>query len=144
MASDTLSPIRENMSIKHKISNGQKKFTFSKKERLHKTEEFKRVYKEGKVYKSEFLFVFVLAREQIPEIPDVRLGIVIPGKIGKAVKRNKLKRRIREIFRLNKYSIKPGHDIVIMARSKNLTELNFPELKETILKLFKKAKIFNG
>jgi len=45
-----------------------------------------------------------------------RLGITVSKKIGNAVKRNRIKRVIRELFRLNKNRFPVGYDIVIVAR----------------------------
>ena len=45
-----------------------------------------------------------------------RLGITVTKKIGKAVKRNRIKRHVREFFRLNKHSLPPGCDLVVIAR----------------------------
>ena len=47
-----------------------------------------------------------------------RLGLTVSKKIGKAVHRNKLRRRLREIYRLNENNLKSGYDIVIVARIK--------------------------
>lgn len=48
-----------------------------------------------------------------------RLGMTVSTKIGKAVHRNKIRRRLREIYRLNENSIKQGYDIVIVARHRS-------------------------
>ncbi|MFN3967233.1 MAG: ribonuclease P protein component [Endomicrobiia bacterium] len=117
MASDTLNSVRKSTFTEIGSSNRKKKFGFSKSERLHKTKEFIEVYKKGKAYQSDHLLLFVLARGQIQGIPGVRIGIVVSRKVGKAVKRNKIKRRLREIFRLNKHLLKPGFDIVVNAKN---------------------------
>jgi len=128
---------------KKSFANIVKKFSFKKSERIHKTKDFQNIYNKGKIYRSAHLTIFVLNRGKIQKIPDVRVGIIIPRKVGKATKRNKLKRRIREIFRLNKHLIVPGHDILIYAK-KSATELSFLELKQDVLELFRKGKIYSG
>jgi len=45
-----------------------------------------------------------------------RLGVTASRKVGSAVRRNRVKRLIREFFRLNKGLFPPGHDIVVIAR----------------------------
>jgi len=50
------------------------------------------------------------------EIGTTRLGVVAGRKVGHAVTRNRIKRLLREAFRLNKQRFPPGHDIVIIVR----------------------------
>ncbi|MEW6262490.1 MAG: ribonuclease P protein component [Thermodesulfobacteriota bacterium] len=47
---------------------------------------------------------------------ESRLGITVTRKIGKAVVRNRLKRQVREFFRLNRQLLPPGQDMVVIAR----------------------------
>ena len=58
-----------------------------------------------------------------------RLGITVSKKIGNAVKRNKVKRLIRECFRLHKYDFPQGYDIVIVAKN-GANGLNLWKIKE--------------
>ena len=67
-----------------------------------------------------------------------RLGLVTSSKVGIAVKRNLIKRRLREIFRLNKHKIKPGTDIVFILR-KGADKFDFHRLEEAILALLGRA-----
>lgn len=48
--------------------------------------------------------------------PDVRLGITASRRIGNAVQRNRVKRRVREFFRLYRKELQPAHDLLIIAR----------------------------
>ena len=50
------------------------------------------------------------------QLPQVRLGVTVTKKIGKAVIRNRIKRYVREFFRLNKHYLPQGHDLVVIAR----------------------------
>ncbi len=79
--------------------------------------EFRRAYKKGKSAASPSIAVY--AYENRKRIN--RLGITVSTKIGKAVHRNKIRRRFREIYRLNENSIKKGYDIVIVARQRSRT-----------------------
>ena len=47
-----------------------------------------------------------------------RLGITVGGKVGNAVVRNKIRRRLREIYRLHESELAPGFDMVIVARGR--------------------------
>lgn len=65
-----------------------------------------------------------------------RLGLVVPKTVDKrAAVRNKIKRRLRDIFRRNKSVWREGFDIIVIAR-KNTANLAFAELKEQFLKAF--------
>ena len=63
-----------------------------------------------------------------------RLGITVSKKTGNAVKRNKVKRLIREVFRLHKNDFPCGYDIVISAK-KNAGSLDFRKIKEELSEL---------
>ena len=72
-----------------------------------------------------------------------RVGITVSKKLGKAHIRNRIRRRIREVYRLNEDMFQPGWDIVVVARSKAL-EAPFDKLTASYLSLAKKAGILRG
>jgi len=106
--------------------------------RLKKEKDFKKIYKFGKKARGNF---FMLKYSQT-KLPYSRFGFVIPANaVKKAVKRNLLKRRISEIFRLNLEKIKTGYDIVILLfKSPDQDEYQF--LEKEVLNLVKKTEIF--
>lgn len=67
-----------------------------------------------------------------------RVGITVSKKLGHAVVRNRVRRRLREIYRLNEAQFLPGYDIVVVARSRAV-EASFQELRESYLSLARKA-----
>lgn len=69
-----------------------------------------------------------------------RVGITVSKKLGKAVVRNRVRRRIREIYRLNEEKFLSGWDIVIVARSRAV-EVSFQKLNESLLSLAERADI---
>ena len=69
-----------------------------------------------------------------------RVGITVGKKLGKAHVRNRTRRRIREVYRLNELSFQPGWDIVVVARSKSIAA-DFQKLTEAYLQLAGKAGI---
>ena len=69
-----------------------------------------------------------------------RVGITVSKKLGKAVVRNRVRRRIREIYRLNEDKFLPGWDIVIVARSRAV-EVSFQKLTQSLLSLSEQAGI---
>ena len=69
-----------------------------------------------------------------------RVGITVGKKLGHAVVRNRVRRRIREVYRLNEEKFQPGWDIVVVARSRAITA-DFATLTNGFLALAKKAGI---
>ena len=69
-----------------------------------------------------------------------RVGITVGKKLGKAHIRNRVRRRIREVYRLNEAAFQPGWDIVVVARTRAV-HASFPELTKAYLALAKKAGI---
>ena len=69
-----------------------------------------------------------------------RVGITVSKKLGKAHIRNRVRRRFREVYRLNEESFAPGWDIVVVARSKAV-EAPFQDLTSGYLALARKAGI---
>ena len=68
-----------------------------------------------------------------------RVGITVGKKLGKAHIRNRTRRRIREIYRLNEEQFQPGWDIVVVARSRAV-DAPFDMLTKSFLSLAKKAR----
>lgn len=69
-----------------------------------------------------------------------RVGITVSKKLGGAVVRNRVRRRLREVYRLNESRFLPGYDIVVVARSRAV-EASFQELCSAYLSLAEKAGI---
>ena len=71
-----------------------------------------------------------------------RVGITVSKKLGKAHIRNRVRRRLREIYRLNEECFQPGWDIVVVARSRAI-EADFGKLTRAYLQLADKAGILD-
>ena len=69
-----------------------------------------------------------------------RVGLTVGKKIGHAVVRNRVRRRLREIYRLNEDKFCPGWDIVVVARSRCIGA-DFQKLTDAYLSLAEKAGI---
>jgi len=111
---------------------GDGDFRFPPAMRLKKKTEFVRVFREGTVWKGESFSLHILLRERdvIPKSggalvlkPSPRLGMVVTRKVGSAVERNRIKRKIREAFRKAAHHF-PAVDLVIRpnAACKEATE----------------------
>lgn len=69
-----------------------------------------------------------------------RVGVTVGKKLGKAVVRNRIRRRLREVYRLNESRFAPGWDIVVVARSRCIGA-DFLKLTSAYLSLAEKAGI---
>ena len=79
-------------------------------ERIRRRTEFRQVYEKGTRVHGRYSTIFVLPNS----LGIGRLGIAATKKLGGAVRRNRAKRLIREIFRRNK--IATGHDVIVVPR----------------------------
>ena len=101
--------------------------TFGKEERIHSRSDFLRISKEGTKYSTGYFRVALCPNR----LPSRRLGITAGKNVGTAVERNRVKRRIRECFRLNKEIFPDSTDIVITAK-KGAAGLNFWQITEEL------------
>ena len=69
-----------------------------------------------------------------------RVGVTVSKKLGHAVVRNRVRRRLREVYRLNEERFTPGWDIVVVARSRCISA-DFGKLTQAYLSLAEKAGI---
>ena len=98
--------------------------------------EFKRLYKKGKSTASQHVVIYSGKNNSRAN----RLGITVSKKIGSAVHRNKVRRRLKEIYRLNEAKLNTGYDIVIVARVSSRF-IKYSELETSVLMLFKKLGV---
>lgn len=103
-----------------------------KKYRLRKNMEFKKVYSGGKNYWNRNLILYIRKNK----LDESRYGITITKKIGNAVVRNKIRRRIKEVYRLNLYRIKNGYDLIFIPK-KNVVDLPYKELESAVIHILK-------
>ena len=80
--------------------------------RLRKRAEFLQLSRTGAKLQSTSFIVISSTNDR----PESRLGITVSGKVGNAVIRNRIKRQVREFFRRRRAGVRPGTDIVVIAR----------------------------
>ncbi len=83
-------------------------------------------------------FLVLYARRN--RLHENRVGVTVSKKLGKAVVRNRVRRRLREVYRLHESRFLPGWDIVVVARSRAV-DASFSELTNAYLTLAKKSGI---
>ena len=103
-----------------------------KKYRLRKNEDFKMVYKKGKNYWNRNLVLY----KRKNKLDYSRIGFSITKKFGNSVERNRTKRRLKEVCRLNFHNIKDGYDIIIIPK-KNIIDIGYKELESAMLHILK-------
>lgn len=96
--------------------------------------EFRRMYAKGKSGVSSCLVVYYRKNR----LGHNRLGVTVSTKLGHAVVRNRVRRRIREIFRLSQGKMKQGYDIIVVARTR-AAHADYWELKRAFEKRAKSS-----
>ncbi|WP_019536873.1 ribonuclease P protein component [Paenibacillus ginsengihumi] len=108
-----------------------------RKHRLTKREYFNKVYRWGKSAANHQFVLYYLPR---PKQEEFRFGISVSKKLGKAVVRNKIRRRLKEIARLNADRLPKGYDLILIAR-KPAADMTYRELEKSFLHVLKRSKL---
>ena len=112
----------------------------SRRQRLSRSAEFDRVYREGRSHANRYLVVYSFPREGDDE--DPRLGVSVGRKVGGAVERNRVKRLLRDAFWEVADSLPDGHDFVVVARPESgelAAREGEPGIEQTLRELLEKA-----
>jgi ribonuclease P protein component len=104
--------------------------TFLKQERIRRRKDFLAIYYKGSKSAHGGLAMHALATGHM----HTRFGLSVGRKFGRAVERNRIKRRLREIFRLCKHELKPGYDVVITVR-REAAGRSYDQLRESVHEL---------
>ena len=105
---------------------------------LKENRVFRRLYAKGKSQAGPAMVLY--CRKNGREIN--RFGITASTKLGNAVVRNRVRRRLREIYRLNEDKLLSGYDIVVVARARAVGS-RYDDLDRQFLRLAKKLQLLH-
>ena len=99
---------------------------------------FRRLYSKGKSCANGYLVLYCRRNGT----QENRIGLTVSAKLGHAVVRNRVRRRLREIYRLNESKFRPGWDLVVVARSRAV-DAPYKKLERAYLHLAEKLDVLN-
>lgn len=105
--------------------------------RLRRPDEFRACYEQGRMYKNSVAVLHVLPNNG----PYTRVGFSVTKRLGKAVRRNLVRRRLQAILR--SCELAPGYDVVVAARVR-AGEVTYAELEKGICALLRRAELLLG
>ena len=111
-----------------------KNLGFGPERRLSTRTEFRKVFAGGVSTSGQHFSVVVLPHPQ-----EKRLGLTLRRGLGNAPQRNRLKRRLREIFRARQHDLKPGS--LIMIPKDGAASLTWEQCREQVVALWQRAKV---
>ena len=104
--------------------------------RLKKRYQFNYVYKSGEHFSGEHIVLYVVSSKT----KNIKVGLAVTRKIGHAVVRNRVRRRLREIIKKQVPNLKQNYNIIVVARE-NVINASFEKLTNEFIKLIKKANL---
>lgn len=110
-----------------------------KKYFLKKDFDFKKVYKNRKTFGNKNFTLYVRKNG----LDHCRMGFSINKKVGKAVVRNKIKRRLRALFEKYNTRILPGWDFVFVIKT-NVADLEYSQIESAFYHILKISKSLKG
>ncbi len=116
---------------------GGTRFSFSSSQKLTRRPEYLACYNRGQRYFTKHFILFALPRQNDGLGP--RLGTAVSKKVGKAVRRNRIKRLIRECFRKNRQAVPGDIDLVVVPKKKiPAKRLSYQQVEDDIVPMLRK------
>ena len=112
---------------------------FRRVDRLLRSRDFRHVAGHGKRAADRHFVVLVVPAPHAHQQNVTRLGITVSRRVGGAIARNRLKRRVREWFRGVRVGLRPGMDIVVIAR-RGAAQLAGSQVEDELGRLVKSAE----
>ena len=106
---------------------------------LKQNRDFRRLYARGKSAVCPMMVVYCRRNR----LDHNRLGLTVSTKLGGAVRRNRIRRRLREVYRLYLPQISAGYDLVLVARNRAF-DAPFPKLGEAFQRCCQELGIWEG
>lgn len=106
---------------------------------LKENAAFRRLYQRGRSVGNRYLVIYCRPNR----LGHNRLGLTVSTKLGHAVVRNRIRRRLREIYRLNENCLKQGFDLVVVARTA-CVDASFSALNASFSSLADKLELKRG
>jgi len=114
-------------------------YKLSREQRLTSSKLLKETFEQGHSIAGRLMVMWLREGNDA----SLRLGVAVGRSIGGAVQRNRAKRRLKEVFRLNRSRLHGKYDIVLMARGR-LNKASWDEVQLELIDLAGKAGIFKS
>ena len=110
--------------------------------RLKRPSDFGTAVRRGSRAATPTVVVHV-RRNHLQDPPEsTRVGFVVSKKVGNAVTRNRIRRRVYEVVRLEQSTLKSGYDMALMVFSAEVYSLDHPSLVKLVKQLFSQAGLY--
>ena len=116
--------------------DGKTDLRFPRSIRIRSRADYIRAQNSGKRIRGRYLILLTIGND----LSTSRFGVTVSKKNGNAAKRNRIKRRIREIQRLNRYLVPPGRDVIVIAK-REASEASFEQMKAEYNQLIRRADL---
>ncbi|MFH1238489.1 MAG: ribonuclease P protein component [bacterium] len=119
-----------------------KQYAFPKEMHLTDSDDFRRLYRQGEVWRDRYFVMYLERTGEKDSKPFIKVGFTVSKKVGNSPVRNRLKRLLREIFRLNRSRLTAGGEIVLVVR-REAAGLDYKGAREAVIGLLKKAGLID-
>ena len=108
-------------------------------ESLKSNEDFRTVYKKGRSFANKYIIIYILGNDQDKNF----LGISVSKKVGNSVVRHRVKRLLKENYRLHEDMLNSGFNIAVIARPA-ARDADFKQIEKAMIHLFSLHKILKN